>query len=207
MVRYSYYTETNGLRPMPTAAALSRYLGVRTVRADNKTNMSADIDAGVLRKLFTCPTDINNLDSTLQGAQINAGVGAGFHQVLAWNSYFHNAELFGWADLGGPGGSVDHSRARGKLSTMRRTSETMSMCDGAPSASPFGGGLYEVYGAYRSNTLAEAYLGINGAGNSGSFSLKRHRGRINVLYLDGHVDNHIISAKGLSQVLLAADLR
>jgi prepilin-type processing-associated H-X9-DG protein/prepilin-type N-terminal cleavage/methylation domain-containing protein len=216
MAHYDYFDYTTGgaLRPMPLAAALGSYLGVRNFHTDNNANMSADISTGTLRRIFTCPTDTNNLDSTTEGAQINSdGTGSNFFQVMQWDSYCHNAELFGWDDIGGPGGSMDHSRARGQVSAIRHASETMAMCDGGPH-----GGLYEIFGHFTSSTLGDAYagaLGAVGAGNTASFDLIRHRGRINVLFVDGHVSGLMIpktpatsiANNDLTHVFLSRDLR
>jgi prepilin-type processing-associated H-X9-DG protein/prepilin-type N-terminal cleavage/methylation domain-containing protein len=213
MARYDYFDYTTGgaLRPMPLAAALGNYLGFRNFRTDSNADLSADISAGILRKIFTCPTDINNLESNTQGAEINSdGTGSNFFQVLQWNSYCHNAELFGWDEIGGPGGSIDHSRARGQISSIRHASETMAMCDGGPH-----GGLYEIFGHYTTSTLGDAYAGATGAGNTASFDLIRHRGRINVLFVDGHVSGLMIpktpqtsiGSNDLTHVMMAQDLR
>jgi prepilin-type N-terminal cleavage/methylation domain-containing protein len=103
MARYDYfdYTTNGNLRPMPLIAALGSYLGVRNIPTDSNGNMTPFITTGTLRKLFTCPTDVNNTDSITWGADIDCnGSGANFFQVFDWNSYCHNAELFGWADIG-----------------------------------------------------------------------------------------------------------
>jgi prepilin-type processing-associated H-X9-DG protein len=214
MVRYDYFDYTSGgnLRPMPLAAALASYLGARNIRTDTNANLSADISAGVLRKVFTCPTDENNLDSRTEGVQINSnGTGAAFFQVQQWNSYLHNAEIFGWDTASSGSGSVDHLRARGLITTIRHPSETMAMCDG----SPFGG-IYEIYGHYANDTLGDAYAGVPAghAGNTSSFDLLRHRARMNVLFVDGHATclnipktpATSVGANDLTQVFLARDL-
>jgi prepilin-type N-terminal cleavage/methylation domain-containing protein/prepilin-type processing-associated H-X9-DG protein len=214
MARYDYfdYTTNGSLRPMPLAAALGTYLGYRNFRTDNNADLTADISTGILRKIFTCPTDTNNLESSTEGAQINTNGKTGFFQVSQWDSYCQNAELFGWDDIGDTngGGSIDHSRARGQISAFRHPSETMAMCDGGPN-----GGLYEMYAHTTSLTLADAYDGAAGAGNTLSFDLIRHRGRINVLFIDGHVTGLTmpknktpsVMDNDLTHVFMARDLR
>jgi len=213
-LRYDYYfddaaTGSNaGIRPMPLAAALAPYLKSGSVRSDTRTNMCDDINVGVLRDIFTCPRDLNNVNSILIGAQILQNGGAGlFFQPPCWDSYCQNAEFFGWDDRGGPGGSVDHSRARGRVSATRHSTDLMLMCDGLPSAYPVTG-YYEIYGKYTTSTLGDAFFGTNpGAGNKQSADAVRHRKRINVLFADGHVGDYILDAKSLAEIYLAPDFQ
>src|SRR5687768_14384088 len=54
--RYLWFDDESGRRPAPLQAALAPYLGNRDIRLDSRQNMLADIDQGVLRKIFTCPS-------------------------------------------------------------------------------------------------------------------------------------------------------
>jgi prepilin-type processing-associated H-X9-DG protein len=207
--RYSYYTDSVGFRPMPIQAALGRYLGVRSVRADSKANMLADIQSGTLRKLFTCPSDINNLQSIQQGAQIYGGVAPNFFNVVMTSSYCQNAEVFGWGDVGGTSNVSDHNRARGKISLVRRPAEIMMMMDGLPWGGIVGGGGdYDIWSHTTLLTLADAYAQTGGhAGRTGNFDRIRHRKTLNVLFADGHVDKYEINVNDLAHVNLAAGFR
>jgi prepilin-type processing-associated H-X9-DG protein/prepilin-type N-terminal cleavage/methylation domain-containing protein len=212
--RYDYFDYTEGgnnPRPMPLAAALSNYLGGGVVPADSNANLAPYIATGILRKIFTCPSDLNNINSVTEGAQINCnGTGSNFFQCFQWDSFCKNAELFGVCDIGASTSVTDHNRARGNVSMLRHSAEMMSMCDGSPNA-----GLYEIYGHYVYNTLGDAYVqGTTGAGDTASFDLLRHNGRINVLFVDGHVSNLMIPKttstmvgnNDLTHVFLALDL-
>jgi prepilin-type N-terminal cleavage/methylation domain-containing protein/prepilin-type processing-associated H-X9-DG protein len=219
MIRYDYfyYTTPGNLRPMPLAAALATYMNVRTVPTDSNATMSAYLLTGPLRTAWTCPSDENNINSVNNlSAQINCnGTGANFFQCLQWDSYCQNASLFGWADMGGTTSVMDHSESRGNVAMIKHSSEMMSMCDGSPNAFS-----YEIYSHFTNNTLGDAYAqstgaAVNqGAGNTASFDLIRHRGGINVLFIDGHVSAYVIPKtpgtnighNDLDHVLLAQDM-
>jgi len=206
--KYDYYTDAAGLRPMPMAAALSKYLGVRSIRTDSKNNLLADIKTGTLRNIFTCPSDVNNLNSMQTGAQIYGGVGGQFFTVSTPTSYCQNAEVFGWGDVGSGAGNTDHNRARGKISLIRRPAEMMMMIDGLPWGGIVGGGGdYEIYSHNSTATLGDAYAQLNGAGHTGNFDKIRHRKTLNVLFVDGHVDKYEINTVDLAHVNMAAGLR
>ena len=45
-------------------------------------------------------------------------------------------------------------------------------------------------------SLGDVYLGTGGTVGNGVFDLVRHRGRMNILYVDGHVDSQPILSTG-----------
>jgi prepilin-type processing-associated H-X9-DG protein len=51
-------------------------------------------------------------------------------------------------------------------------------------------------------TLADALAGNARAGDPGNFDHRRHNGRINIAFLDGHVENLPLQPGPLSRVLL-----
>src|SRR6266550_1533419 len=53
--KYLWYDDEGVRRPAPLQAALAPYLGNRNVRLDSAANLLADIDQGIVKKIFTCP--------------------------------------------------------------------------------------------------------------------------------------------------------
>ena len=51
-------------------------------------------------------------------------------------------------------------------------------------------------------TLADALSGNSRAGDPGNFDHRRHRGRMNVCFLDGHAETLPIEPAALSRVLI-----
>ena len=186
--RYVYYDNGGGVycvTAMP--AALAPYLISREVRGDSWQNVDADIQAtGPLQDAFVCPSDQNTIDRTYGAPRwINNYGSATF--LNGWSSYGINAEVFAWTDSG-VGGTSGHSRLRGKFARIPHPSETMLMCDS--------NAAIEIWVLQSQLSLGDVYLGTGGTVGNGVFDLVRHRGRMNVLYVDGHVDSPLILSTG-----------
>ena len=185
---YVYYDNGGGhicVTALP--AALAPYFTSQPVRADSWQNVDADIQAsGPLQDAFVCPSDENTIDRTY-GEQrwINNYGGQTF--LNGWSSYGINAEVFAWTDAD-VGGTTGHSRLRGKLSLIPHSAETMLMCDT--------NAAIEVWVLGPQLSLGDVYLGTGGTVGSGVFDLVRHRGRMNILYADGHVESQPILSTG-----------
>ena len=133
-------------------------------------------------------------------------------------SYIFNERVLGWNDLGGC--------LRGKASRVRQPAVTLFAADGLPgnvrgsvlwadptyspvttAESPIGAPMGVLYTLTPNPgvSLADAYTDRVGyAGNSGNFDAKRHRGKMNVAFCDGHVATVDVSPGGLADVWLAA---
>jgi prepilin-type processing-associated H-X9-DG protein/prepilin-type N-terminal cleavage/methylation domain-containing protein len=201
MKRYDYYDDAvnNGSTPIITALpeALAPYLGVPV--ADNgfalvKTGLSN----GTLQYDFLCPSDdygLNQAGQPLSGQKAPWWVWNNSGNVLySWSSYGYNAEFFGNFS------PKPWTRLRGHLSAVSNPSDTLLMMDtntanwaaynpgnsvtnlanNSTSKSPPG------YGS-----LATFYMQ-----DGGQFDLIRHKGRVNLLYADGHVDSRPILTTG-----------
>lgn len=57
------------------------------------------------------------------------------------------------------------------------------------------GGNLDLWTNVKNSSLADVYIGNNACG-SGNFDLTRHRGLINILFVDGHVDTRPILSTG-----------
>lgn len=193
--RYLYYDEGADRRPAPMQAALARYFGDPSVRTDSSANMLEDISKGVTPKMFRCPAQIE----PLPGGYMIAGGGWFFPEIPT--SYAYNEGLMGFN-----GGS--DRRLRGKLSKCTATSETVFMTDGLPRVEA-GGPFIAWYPTPAGRcTLADCYTNNNGtfwAGTSSEFDQLRHPGfRMNVAFVDGHVESIVITLPSLEHAILLA---
>ena len=194
MRRYSYYDDAQNGVYYPTAfpAALGVYLGGTAAPQAGWSAVDTYFRTGVVQEMFVCPSDDATINRTYS---TNRWI---YLQPLAkwldgWSSYNINSEIFGWCDIG-VSGLIGHSRARGHVTSIPHPTDTMLLCDGVafPTA-PWN--TYEVWVHPAQQHLSDAYLGSNTVGAS-VFDLVRHRGTMNILYLDGHVDNQPILSTG-----------
>jgi prepilin-type processing-associated H-X9-DG protein/prepilin-type N-terminal cleavage/methylation domain-containing protein len=197
--RYAYFTN-GGTTYLPTAlpSALSPYIAGTSAAGNSWSAVDTAIQAqGPLQDAFLCPSDEpTNLRSYAAMQLIHV---KGTNNYLnSWSSYSVNAEVFGWADSANPGSSnvTGHSRLRGKASAIPHPTDTMLMAD----ANYDGSHIYEFHVQAAQLTLGDVYLGTGG-GTSGTsvFDLIRHRGLMNILYADGHVDNQPILSTGATK--------
>jgi prepilin-type N-terminal cleavage/methylation domain-containing protein/prepilin-type processing-associated H-X9-DG protein len=188
---YDYYENTPGqFRVTALPAALAPYIAKQSVRDDSWQDVEADIGTGPVQAAFLCPSDQNTIDRTYDARQWihnYAGGGGNETYLTGWSSYGFNSEVFGWTDAG-VNGTTDHSRARGKISSIPRPSETMLMCDT--------NAALEIWVLAPQLSLGDVYLGTGGTVGSDVFDLNRHHGRLNILFVDGHVDSPTILSTG-----------
>jgi prepilin-type processing-associated H-X9-DG protein/prepilin-type N-terminal cleavage/methylation domain-containing protein len=162
-----------------------------------------DLPDGYLR-LFYCPAHISDAKEATYAFVLYAGGGSGpeFWHLLR-QSYVVNEAFLGWNDALG--------RRRGDMATVNRVGEVFLAADGLPAPRPGAAGPYPhatVVNKIRPSaaagpiTLADALAGNTRAGDPGNFDHRRHNGRINVAFLDGHVENLPLQPGPLSRVLL-----
>jgi prepilin-type processing-associated H-X9-DG protein len=115
--------------------------------------------------------------------------------------------VLGWAD------AVTSGRLQGKASLIRQSSRTMFAADGLggtlySSRFPYnlGMGMSTLYNISPNPpvTMTDALLGDGNAGDPECFDTKRHHGKINVAFCDGHVETRNITPKDLSTIFLLA---
>ena len=190
MVKYDYLLDGTTHRPMPLPAALAFYLSGQPMPVTNSTTaIEAAIGVGPLQDIFSCPSDeaiIPHNASRLADWIRCVPTAGGGSSVSGYSSYIFNSEVFsicpGFA--GNPGGVIGHSRAAGFIPSMGGDPTNVALfCDGDP------GRLFEFYASNTPATLANAYNGTAGGCGPTVFDLLRHRGKVNVLMLDGHVQN------------------
>jgi prepilin-type N-terminal cleavage/methylation domain-containing protein/prepilin-type processing-associated H-X9-DG protein len=170
-------------------AALAGYITGSPVRSDSAADTNNDIQApGPLQDAFVCPSDENTIQRTYSPQEWIVNYPSGT-RLIGWSSYGFNQEIFSWAD-NGVNGTTGHSRLRGQLSACPNSSQTMLMCDAV--ASDYLG----LWVLQPNLSLGDVYLGTGTTVGSGVFDLVRHRGDINILYVDGHVDDQAILSNG-----------
>jgi prepilin-type processing-associated H-X9-DG protein/prepilin-type N-terminal cleavage/methylation domain-containing protein len=189
--RYLWYDDEGVRRPAPLQAAIAPYLGQHQVRLDSSANLLADLDRGVIRKLFTCPAQLEPLPGLMIGS-----FPIGWFGPLVPTSYAYNEGVFGFE------GNSTH-RLRGNLGKAKPSPEIVFMGDGLPRSDgqqPFI--AWYPFDAGRC-TLADAYTQKGGAGLPSEFDLLRHpRYRMNVVFCDGHVQSLIINDRDLQRGVL-----
>ena len=186
--KYDYYTSDGTAAHTYATAwplALAPYIIGKAARGDSQADALADLQAyGPLQDAFTCPADEatashqygppNEMDDSNEEAA---------SQMAGWSSYAYNSELMGWW-------GVPHPRLHAYGDIAPHSTDLMVMCDSAPI------GNYELYNTNDQGSLGDLYNDkANTAGHSFA-DLVRHRGQINILYLDGHVDSQPILDTG-----------
>jgi len=202
MQRYDYYQDSGAPPSTVTAMpmALAPYLGVPVVSNGWQNVMNAMARAPLVLD-FICPSDDYGLMQVLGNTNYAGGfvsptwIWNGANTLYGWSSYGYNSEVFGdFVQIPGANGKP-WNRLRGQISACPHTSNTMLMCDTwtANWAAYSGNSVTNLtVNAVGQTTLADSYYYIS----SGRFDLQRHRGRMNILYADGHVDSQPILSTG-----------
>jgi prepilin-type N-terminal cleavage/methylation domain-containing protein/prepilin-type processing-associated H-X9-DG protein len=174
-VKYIYYNDGGTERPMPMPAALGIYLN-QQVDASSAQKVHDAMNTGAIRECFTCPTQqIENVEEGVMLADQ-----AGWEAPRFASSYIFNEEPLGFNDTEAQG----YHRGRGNLNRMRGTSDTMMLMEGKNRA----GYPWLVIFAVKNNTVLEDAFFGNLAGDPTNFDFARHRGKFNMVFMDGHAE-------------------
>jgi len=173
MKRYLYLVESGTPRLLPLPLALATYMGHRPRFAD-LAGIWQIAERGDVRQLFQCPSQD---PATILAADtvIDGGIG---ETMPVYMSYAFNAAFLG---------RTRHSYGMapaGQLSRVHRPAEVFLFAD-ANAVDALGGPSYGVFDQY----TAEETLADQLAWRQAGLDFARHRGRINVLFLDGHAAN------------------
>jgi prepilin-type processing-associated H-X9-DG protein/prepilin-type N-terminal cleavage/methylation domain-containing protein len=201
-VRYVYYRPPGG-PPFVASfqAAIADTLGLKGgLEAYTLQTQEAaeDLMNGYLR-LFYCPAHIDEAKEAKYAYVLSV---AGGGHILR-QSYVVNEGLLGWNDALG--------RRRGNSRAVDRQGEVFLAADGlasqhagAASAHPHATLINKTKPgpAVGPITLADALAGNARAGDPENFDPRRHRGRMNVGFLDGHAESVPIDPGALSRVLI-----
>ena len=205
-MRYSYMYVKDGtidaLTLAPWQAAIARYMGKRTTLdgGNNVEILDQEVGMRAYLKFFLCPSH-QHVAGDLPNSLIHAG------DNLAWmvqQSYVVNEAAFGFND--------DKRRLRGNATRIRRPSATVMMADGLPGKHRdnfidrgMGWMTFVNESAVAPITLADALAGNDKAGDPESFDRLRHRGKINLVYFDGHAETCRITPGELKNAHLLAN--
>jgi prepilin-type processing-associated H-X9-DG protein/prepilin-type N-terminal cleavage/methylation domain-containing protein len=222
MQKYDYFDNGGFLFISSLPSALAPYLGLPSSTSSTPGWQHEDMitDTSPLRDYFMCPSDdtiVNSFsqeDANSTPTNPNYGGGPkwiannnGGTYVSGYSDYGLNEEILGWEDSG-TNSVTGHSRARGNVSAIPHPTTTMLMCDcyynGWSTEQGSWGNTLGVWVTGPGDSLADVYVGKDANGNltagSGVFDLVRHRGRMNILYVDGHVDSQPILSDGATTV-------
>lgn len=171
--KFIYFSDNGTERPLPIPAALGIYLGQK-FNAKSNAELKLEMDSGPVREVFTCPTQ--DPDSMREGVML---AGPGWEAPYFKSSYIFNEEPLGFADFG-----QDYKRGRGNLNRMRGTSDTVMLMDGKVR---LGYPWLVIFGLTTNRTLENVFYG-QAAGDRSNFDFERHKGKINMVFMDGHAE-------------------
>ena len=189
--RYLWFDDDGTRRPAPLQAALAPYLGNRNVRLDSEANLVADIDQGIVRKIFTCPSQLEPQAGIMIG-----GLGS-WAGVRVPTSYVYNEGLLGF--------EASPHRLRGKLSKANPAAEIVFLTDGLPRSddTPYNAWYPPAEGRF---TLGDVYANNGPGGDPTQFDPFRHpQFRMNVVFCDGHVETLVINERDLVHGVLMSE--
>lgn len=183
----------------PWHAALAVYLGKRDVvlGQNNDDYLADEIGIRDYLKYFLCPGDV---------AQSSDAPATVIYYVnrMYWTlqqSFVVNEAVFGVYDR--------YGRLRGQASRIKDPSKTVMLADGK-AAQHYQNMAWAKWATLVNKTatppvtLADALLGNDKAGSPDNFDKARHRGKINILFMDGHAETRSIDARDLESAYLLA---
>lgn len=189
-IRYDYYTDEDERRPMPVTAALAIELGV-AVHTSSRDALEQDLQREPIRKLFRCPSDQQLLSGWTQRDS------AGWQSPDEFSSYAFNEALLG---------RRDHDPAvwpfpSGHASAVRQPSQVFFAIDGR-TRDPQNDRCFLVFDYGPNDTLEDFEAKTQSSTTVGKELVDhwRHRRRMNVLFVDNHVDTYSTDAGDLSQI-------
>jgi prepilin-type N-terminal cleavage/methylation domain-containing protein/prepilin-type processing-associated H-X9-DG protein len=193
--------------PVPYHAAVARYCGCSV-----PMNSALDVDnwlnlPTVLKRIFSCPAS-NRIDLTPPQGQ---GMLLVLKNTYGWSTngdYVLNEGLVGFD------GNDPTRRLRGQLSKVRSATTTVLIADGQPrpepavtwGSDPGGWVLWTPTDPNGVVTLADAWLDRTRSTtrtlSKDNFDPYRHKGRMNVAFIDGHVEALQMNERDLAGAVL-----
>jgi prepilin-type processing-associated H-X9-DG protein/prepilin-type N-terminal cleavage/methylation domain-containing protein len=222
--RYTYswqpQQQIHLIAPLP--AAMAQYVGVRNLSFDDWHQLDQELNntRGVWQ-MFMCPEtdaldrgrasgDPNDSTPTIQGAMMLLSIKGSINSYWSTNSDFAmNEGLLGFDYRT----QYKPRRLAGKTSYIERASETMLLCDAKLSSTippnfPSNFQCPWITMAPSLNSTGPVTLADVLAQNDlvekmrAEIDQRRHKGRMNICFADGHVETIYISAKSLQHVFL-----
>lgn len=217
MQKYSYYFDSEDKRNQVASwqAAVAQYMTKRRI-LDSQSNDDFIVDEhgdGDYLRFFICPAHVGRSDEVastdedepwVRGVQI----GSTIYGFSARTSYVLNEAVFGY--------NTTYKRLRGQQSRVKDPARVLMLMDGLAvqhytyarkwatvlNAAYIG----QVVGgkAITSIALADAWATPATARSKDNFDKVRHKGKVNVLLMDGHVETRRIDPGDLKDVYLLA---
>lgn len=200
---YVFVDDINGTQwakyaVVPWQAALAVNMGKpQAVLGRNNTDYIADqIGIRDYQKFFLCPAQTSRAIDAPDGVIYMT-------RTVYWTvqqSYTINEAIFGVHDT--------YGRLRGQASRIKNPTQTIMLMDGNPAEH-----YTNLPGAWITLvnktskppiTLADALLPTNKAGSPASFDRFRHKGKTNILFIDGHSETRTIDPRDLASVFIRA---
>ena len=189
--RYAYYTEDGRKRPLPITLAFARYMA-QGLRLGNRDDIEADLRRDEVRRFFRCPSQQEMLSGLSQKDVVSGWTGP-----VEFSSYVFNEAALGRReqipDVSAP--------VAGHMVRIRRPADVMLACDGRPRNMTNDNWIL-VFNKTADTTLydfQQLTMGDNAFGKQ-TLDFVRHRGLMNVLFLDGHGEAVAMSPDGLKSV-------
>lgn len=206
--RYTYtfvsesWAQTTVLAPWQAAIAIELGKKRATDGATTAEISEREIGLDSYLKYFICPSHKDAANDIQHFIMYYAANGRAW---LIQSSYVVNEAVFGVDDAMG--------RLRGNSARVRRPSQTVMLADGNMSTAreyTTPGGAYN-WGTFINKraappvTLADALANNRIAGDTPNFDRSRHRGKMNILFCDGHAETRDINSSELQNVFLLAN--
>jgi prepilin-type processing-associated H-X9-DG protein/prepilin-type N-terminal cleavage/methylation domain-containing protein len=194
--KFDYYMDEGIKRPVPVTVAFGMLLGV-DIETSSRANLERDMAGSALRRRFACPSQVE----VLRGLSQRDGA-TGWTAPRDYSSYIFNEALLGRR----PG--TDLQQVVGHTSRMTHTSDLMQAMDGRP-RNMTNDNWIMVFNSHPDDTLFDFMTTTmkpnNGFGKQ-TLDRWRHRGRANVLYVDGHSESILLDDGGLKSVWISRGL-
>lgn len=184
---------------VPWQAALAVNMGKpQAVLGRNNDDYIADqIGIRDYQKFFLCPAQTSRSIDAPDGVIYMT-------KTIYWTvqqSYAINEAIFGVHDY--------YGRLRGQASRISNPAQTIMLMDGLPAEHYVNLPGYEWITIVNKTskppiTLADAFLPTNRAGSPASFDKIRHKGKVNVLFIDGHSETRNLDARDLASIYIRA---
>jgi dolichol-phosphate mannosyltransferase len=194
---FMYYLDSGLKRPVPITVALVRYLHV-DVRLGSREELTADLQNEAIKQMFRCAAqskkDPHSGFTQRDGAD-------GWTSPAEFSGYVFNEAVLGLRDMGGVGqGKEDRTPPVGNMVRVKYPSTVMFACDGQPRNATTDDWLM-VFDKTAEDTLYDfQQRTLQDGWGKDTFDYKRHRNRMNVLFLDGHAETVPMSPGGLKGV-------
>jgi len=171
MKRYLYFRSDAPARLMQLPAALAIYMG-RKPQFYDQLGMSQFLDRMDVRQLFLCPSQ----DPASMPPASTVVDGGSEDAARLYLSYVFNGAFLGRAV------NFYGTAPAGQLSRVHHPSRVFLFADGRPFAN-----LYAVMDGYGPDETFLDHLWLHGS--TQQLDMGRHRGRINVVFIDGHAES------------------